>query len=654
MLWWIPIVISIALFAANRLLMPKQRREKPGSLTFPSIDEGNNIPVIFGTAQLSPQVVGWDQRSIDMVDDNYPHYYARVMYILCWGPIDVLIDILCETKSVRNNAGSYASGLGSDPPLPITMDGTFASENLGYIGIDTPNLLGGKKRSGGLRGMLQIKKGNGLAESSGAVESPLMTILAGVRSFYKDYAVVLLGFDETTQVREDFDNFPISGHPFTFGQRFFLGANQPNAPALSFIVKRIPKCDDVDPDHTAIGINANLAVVVWEILTNESWGLGQITDDGNLDMDTIGTSAATLFREGFGVCVELNEAMEAQQTLVDLMEYCDGALRRNPTTGKIEMKLCRNDYNPDDIPLITPSNSSNLKVSRTQWADTYNEIKVKYRRIGSEVIGDDQTYETDDVINYQPVADSFFPYSLVGTSGGDAVWRFIRRRIQLPATNIEVSSVMFGAIAGVLGVDYTVDGPGGVVYIIPVANVGANPPLYSEAGDARLGETALITYDVLFQGDPGFHPAVATAQNLASQQALGYATTKEFNMPWITSPDLAHLVAGRRLRAFSVPVYKATWNMGRDGWDLLPGDVARIVYPELNINLIVRIGDVDDGTLDGGQMSFSAMEEVFDVDLSLYPSSPGTGWAPPPIDGGEEEEAFGWGEQYGRGYGGQP
>lgn len=123
-----------------------------------------------------------------------------------------------------------------------------------------------------------------------------------------------------------------------------------------------------------------------------------------------------------------------------------------------------------------------------------------------------------------------------------------------------------------------------------------------------------------------------TVQNLANIQAQGGVVTRKMEYPGIVEDELAARVAARDLRIFSTPLARATIRVLRDAWILNPGDVFRLTWPEIGQEegIIMRVADIDYGTLEDGLITIKAVEDVFAIDATpLVGSQPG--FVPPSL-----------------------
>jgi len=113
--------------------------------------------------------------------------------------------------------------------------------------------------------------------------------------------------------------------------------------------------------------------------------------------------------------------------------------------------------------------------------------------------------------------------------------------------------------------------------------------------------------------------APVTAQDIANIQTQGSIVAQTRNYPGIHRVDLAQRVALRDLQAASTPLARIKLTATRSAWQVFPGDVFRLTWPEYGISDIVfRALNVNLGTLTDGQIIIDAVEDVFGLPTNTY------------------------------------
>lgn len=97
----------------------------------------------------------------------------------------------------------------------------------------------------------------------------------------------------------------------------------------------------------------NPAHIIYQCLTDPIWGRGLPTS--LIDENSFIYAANTLCNEGFGLCLPWMRKEELDQFLGIVLDYIDGLMFPDPETGKMVLRLLRNDYDPAALPLFDPS-----------------------------------------------------------------------------------------------------------------------------------------------------------------------------------------------------------------------------------------------------------------------------------------------------------
>lgn len=123
----------------------------------------------------------------------------------------------------------------------------------------------------------------------------------------------------------------------------------------------------------------NPAHILVECATNKSWGGKKEFSD--LDLDSYKKAADTLYAEGFGLCIRYNRQTSIKEFIQQIVDHIGAAQYDNVETGKQAIKLIRQDYKIEDLPLFTYDNGI-LSVLDDDSAATdkqANQVIVKYR-----------------------------------------------------------------------------------------------------------------------------------------------------------------------------------------------------------------------------------------------------------------------------------
>ncbi|NAW33252.1 phage tail protein [Halomonas alimentaria] len=128
--------------------------------------------------------------------------------------------------------------------------------------------------------------------------------------------------------------------------------------------------------------DANPAHIVYECLTDTDWGMG--ADPASLDTASFEAASQVLYAEQFGVFMTWMQQSSIEDFIGDVLDHIKGALYPHPRTGKITLRLLRDDLDHDTLKEITPDNAVLGNFSRKGWGETTNEIVVTWTNPDTE------------------------------------------------------------------------------------------------------------------------------------------------------------------------------------------------------------------------------------------------------------------------------
>ncbi|MEG3175850.1 phage tail protein [Sphingomonas sp. RB3P16] len=142
------------------------------------------------------------------------------------------------------------------------------------------------------------------------------------------------------------------------------------------------------------GQDANGAHIIFECLTNLDWGMG--APAGLINVASFEAAAVTLFNEGFGLSLAWVKSTTIEAFVSEVVDHILATVFVNPSDGLITIKLIRDDYNPADLPTLTPDNCTIKKFDRKLWGETINEIVVTWTNPVNE---SEETVSAQDLAN---------------------------------------------------------------------------------------------------------------------------------------------------------------------------------------------------------------------------------------------------------------
>jgi len=252
------------------------------------------------------------------------------------------------------------------------------------IPINKPDLFGGDKKEGGVKGLLWWLPGKPTQVMPESLAKRLGLTAATCPGFRGLASIFLTGTAEITEPELADELATLAGVPSNNRKGFYLAANNPYLRKFSTRVRR--KSVGLNPAYALIRIEndskgnwqyaSNPAHIIYECLTNTDWGMGE--NPGVIDKDVFEACAYKLYLEKFGLSLSWTRQAKIEKFIGEILNHIQGALYVNPATGKHTLKLLRGDYIPGSKPLITPANARLASFKRKVWGEIANEVTVTY------------------------------------------------------------------------------------------------------------------------------------------------------------------------------------------------------------------------------------------------------------------------------------
>jgi hypothetical protein len=279
------------------------------------------------------------------------HYLFDILWGLSRGPLNELVEIEVGEKK------AWTTG--------VTDDSIQA--------IRKPELFGGEKKEGGIQGPFRMFPGRydqvlpGAASINCGSSGPnkgnrtlpnVKTSIGGLVSEFRGTTMLW------------YSGLISSMNPYPKEWKFRVRRynagwynDEPWYPVMARIVMAGGAVQAMNPAH-----------IIYECLTNPEWGRG--LPASFLDENSFIYAANKLCDEGFGLCFRWQRKDDVDVFINNVLEHIAASYYLDPETGLIVLKLWRNDYIVDDLPVFTPS-SGLLDItdddSGSQDA-TFNEV----------------------------------------------------------------------------------------------------------------------------------------------------------------------------------------------------------------------------------------------------------------------------------------
>ncbi|MCL6619130.1 MAG: phage tail protein [Thermomonas hydrothermalis] len=273
-------------------------------------------------------------------------YRMGLHLVLCQGPVDAVQEIQVGDRTAWGDA--------SRAVLP-------RGHGLGRIRIDKPTLFGGDEREGGVVGDVDVLSG---AATQGRNDYLMSRLGASIPAFRGVLSIVA----RKVQVAA---NNPYLKPWAVRVRRFTAGWHGEVWGALD---AEIRAWDETAHRWQTIGMNP--AHILVQCLTDPHWGMGY-------PLSAIGNSFAgavwTLASEQFGLNLIWTRQQPIESFIAQVLDHIGGILYLDPKRGRFELKLLRDDYRIEGLPLLGPDEIVRMeRFERAQWGELPNEITVVY------------------------------------------------------------------------------------------------------------------------------------------------------------------------------------------------------------------------------------------------------------------------------------
>lgn len=303
-------------------------------------------------------------------------YFMGLHMGVCRGPVNRIAQIKIGGRSAYYNALDVPWG-GSNVDLtwPPNAGLPFppAETSNEVISLNEPELFGGTKAEGGIVGKMHFLTG----APGQLVPQELKNMLGNPEEQPEFRGVMTVYFDGMICQMNPYPKpwrFLVrrtdSGWdtPVWYREKCTIYHAKPYDPAKPF---------DLDQYRRVQGMNA--AHIIYEALTNPLWGRG--LDASRLDGNAFRAAADTLYDEQMGLCLRWSRSDLLETFIQTVLDHIAGVLYQDKVTGLYTLKLLRNDYDFDALPLYTTDNGI-LEISEASSGSTseaINEVVVNYR-----------------------------------------------------------------------------------------------------------------------------------------------------------------------------------------------------------------------------------------------------------------------------------
>ncbi len=361
----IQLVIIAIIIGLNEALTPKPQTEraKPaglGDFELPTATEGRPVPLLWGRVLIKGPNVVWygdlsqekiqttQQRTLfqsDKITIGY-RYFLGIQYAICRGPID-------EVNGIR-----------------IGDEQVFTGATLSDITINEPKLFGGEEfGQGGVIAKYEVYPG-----STTQTASDYLGLFQGITQ--QDTNTVTMPYRGTCYFvfRSSLTDGTVAGGGY-------IGTSRRLEPPAFEVSRYPPLFTGQSVGDNRIGNDANIANVVYELLTDAEFGFNQ--PESRLDLAQFKAVSDTFIAEGQGFSFTLQTQVQRDEIKRLIENQIDGLIRINRRTGLWEIRLARADYVVGDLRTITEDNLISVtSYEQPVWRDTTNYVRGEFNESG--------------------------------------------------------------------------------------------------------------------------------------------------------------------------------------------------------------------------------------------------------------------------------
>lgn len=365
---------------------PAKRGPPQKDLGLPRVDEGANVPLVYGKCRVRSPIIAWVGTphffdaslyfdSGDITGIATGDMYACSMFLVLGIPFPegtqrihrMWAGELPVTRFVK-------TGFASDfEPEDLTGDGGF-EDNTRPCWLST--------KSGDFasftHGKLEFLNGNASQQLVDPTTLEPSTVAGRYMTVYEGTSPGQLQGDMTGGTVPGYRGFlsVMLYNAYGNSDHWALGPS-PQVPQFSFEVSSYPASDKQLTFYDRIGDDANPAAVIYDIVLGEFGKMG--IPSSRIDVQSFITAAATLHQEQHGYSRAVEQDLDAEELIGEILTQIAGVIYEDNTTGLLKIKLLRSDFDPNALPHITNANCAKAMPSAMGWADLHNKVRVVFR-----------------------------------------------------------------------------------------------------------------------------------------------------------------------------------------------------------------------------------------------------------------------------------
>ena len=344
------LVVSLILAVVGELIRPKMKppNAKAASLDdfdFPTAEEGRSIPAFCGKVKITGANVTWygDLEVLAIKKKVKTGWFSSTKQTV-GNRYELGIQMAMAHGFSREDVYCHEILFGDKMPKHTRTVEAYGVTRFDFDDID---FYGGNEKEGGVQGTLRFYSGT-------AAQQPNAYFAAQIGEEAPAYQNLV----------------------YAMLEHMYVGTSQYIKP-VSFILSSYPNQLGLTGGKHIIGVDANPACQIYELLTSKVWAVGMEPSD--IDVDAFRTEGERWHAEGYGISMIYNGGSSAKDLIAEVLRHVDAVMFSDPKTGLVTIRSARADYDANDLPVYGPDDfQEGIQFSRPSWSETKNTIKASY------------------------------------------------------------------------------------------------------------------------------------------------------------------------------------------------------------------------------------------------------------------------------------
>jgi hypothetical protein len=145
----------------------------------------------------------------------------------------------------------------------------------------------------------------------------------------------------------------------------------------SIVARRCPNQLGLTAGAHDIDGDANPACILYELLTDDRWGMRMAP--ALINTASFVAVGDALAAEGFGLSLQQTDQTDPEKIINEVLRHIDGVIYPDPTTGLVSMALIRDDYDPESLVELDDDAIIDMEeFGRARSDELTNKLMLRY------------------------------------------------------------------------------------------------------------------------------------------------------------------------------------------------------------------------------------------------------------------------------------